>query len=126
MDENRARHVVDALREKGINARTAKEGVYQFGVRIALPDGREAIWDSDGTAGLEAQVMRDGMLVGYVPSIDGSEDFDEQQVIDTILRTDYDKPIAVQRRTAPAAPVARPLPREGGVFRRFLDGFRYK
>jgi len=124
MDENRARHVVDALREQGINARTAKEGVYQFGVRIALPDGREAIWDSDGTAGLEAQVMRDGMLVGFVPSIDGSEDFDEQQVIDTILRTDYDKPIAVQRRTP--APAARPLPREGGVFRRFLDGFRYK
>ncbi len=72
MDENRARRVVDALRERGINARTAKEGVYQFGVRIALPDGREAIWDSDGTAGLEAQVMRDGMLVGFVPSIDGA------------------------------------------------------
>ncbi|HEY3632745.1 MAG TPA: hypothetical protein VGL21_17715 [Jatrophihabitantaceae bacterium] len=126
MDENRARHVVDALREQGINARTAKEGVYQFGVRIALPDGREAIWDSDGTAGLEAQVMRDGMLVGFVPSIDGSEDFDEQQVIDTILRTDYDKPIAVQRRTPAPTPAARPLPREGGVFRRFLDGFRYK
>jgi len=126
MDENRARRVVDALREQGVNARTAKEGVYRFGVRIALPDGREAIWDSDGTAGIEAQVMRDGMLVGYVPSIDGSEDFDDQQVIDTIVRTDYDKPIAVQRRTTPAAPAARALPREGGVFRRFFDGFRYK
>lgn len=127
MDENRARRVVDALRDKGINARTAKEGVYQFGVRIALPDGREAIWDSDGTAGLEAQVMRDGMLVGFVPSIDGSEDFDEQQVIDAIVRTDYDKPIAVQRRTAPTPTTPpRSLPREGGVFRRFLDGFRYK
>lgn len=125
MDENRARHVVDALREHGVNARTAKEGVYRFGVRIALPDGREAVWDSDGTAGLEAQVMRDGMLVGYVPSIDGSEDFTEQQVIDAILRTDYDKPIAVQRRTPPPT-TARPLPREGGVFRRFFDGFRYK
>jgi len=124
MDENRARNVVDALRERGINARTAKEGVYQFGVRIALPDGREAIWDSDGTAGLEAQVMRDGMLVGFVPSIDGSEDYDEQQVIDTIARTDYDQPIARQLRTAP--PPAAPLPRAGGVFRRFFDGFRYR
>jgi hypothetical protein len=127
MEENRARRVVDALREQGINARTAKEGVYQFGVRIALPDGREAIWDSDGSAGIEAQVMRDGMLVGYVPSIDGSEDWDEHRIVDTIANTDYDKPIAVQRKpsTVPAAP-AQPLPREGGVFRRFLDGFRYK
>ncbi len=88
MDENRARRVVDALRERGIDARTAKEGVYQFGVRVSLRDGREAIWDSDGTAGLEAQVMRDGMLVGFVPSIDGSEDFDEIQVIDAIARTE--------------------------------------
>ncbi len=69
MDENRARRVVDALRQRGIDARTAKEGVYQFGIRVSLPGGREAVWDSDGTAGLEAQVMRDGMLVGFVPSI---------------------------------------------------------
>ncbi len=124
MDENRARRVVDALRERGIDARTAKEGVYQFGVRVALRDGREAIWDSDGTAGLEAQVMRDGMLVGFVPSIDGSEDFDEIQVIDAIARTDYDQPVARLRATAP--PPAEPLPRVGGVFRRFLDGFRYR
>jgi hypothetical protein len=124
MDENRARRVVDALRERGIDARTAKEGVYQFGVRVSLRDGREAIWDSDGTAGLEAQVMRDGMLVGFVPSIDGSEDFDENQVIDAIARTDYDQPVGRLRATAP--PPAEPLPRAGGVFRRFLDGFRYR
>lgn len=124
MDENRARHVVDALRQRGIDAHTAKEGVYQFGVRIRLSGGREAIWDSDGTAGLEAQVMRDGMLVGYVPSIEGSESFDEDQVVDAIARTDYDQPIAHQRKTAPAP--AAPLPPAGGVFRRFLDGFRYR
>ena len=122
MDENRARRVVDALRERGIDARTAKEGVYQFGVRVSLRDGREAIWDSDGTAGLEAQVMRDGMLVGFVPSIDGSEDFDEIQVIDAIARTDYDQPIARQRSTAP--PPAPALPPEGGFFRRFIEGLR--
>ena len=116
--------MVDSLRERGIEARTAKEGVYQFGIRIVLPDGREAIWDSDGTAGLEAQVMRDGMLVGFVPSIDGSAEFDEQQIIDAIARTDYDQPIARQHRTAP--PPAAPLPKTGGVFRRFLDGFRYR
>src|SRR3954447_21381486 len=101
MDENRARRVVDALRQRGTDARTAKEGVYQFGIRVSLPDGREAVWDSDGTAGLEAQVMRNGMLVGFVPSIDGSEGFDEHQVIDAIARTAYDQPVARQRKTAP-------------------------
>ncbi len=123
MDENKARRVVDTLRERGTNAHLEKAGVYQFGVRIALPDGRQAIWDSDGTAGLEAQVMRNGMLVGFVPVIDGSEHFDEAEVIDAILRTDYDQPIARRREVAPA-PTA-PLPRQGGVFRRFLGGFRH-
>src|SRR6202034_535368 len=122
MDENRARRVADALRDRGIDAHLAKAGVDQYGVRVSLPGGREAEWDTDGTAGLEAQVMRDGMLVGYVPQIEGSEDFDEQQVIDAIARTDYDQPIARQRAAAPPPS----LPREGGVFRRFLDGFRYR
>ena len=105
MDENRARRVVDALRDRGINAHLAKASVDQYGVRVSLPGGREAEWDTDGTAGLEAQVMRDGMLVGYVPQIEGSEDFDEQQVIDAIARTDYDQPIARQRRPRPGRPV---------------------
>lgn len=124
MEENRARHVVDALRERGIDAHVLKAGVYQFGVRIALSDGREAQWDADGTAGLEANVMRDGMLVGFVPKLPGSEDFDEAATIDAIARADYAMPIATERKTAP--PPAAPLPVEGGVFRRFLDGFRYR
>jgi hypothetical protein len=124
MDEFRARRVVDALRDRGINGHLAKVGVSQYGVRVSLPDGRQAEWDTDGTAGLEAQVMRDGMLVGYVPQIEGSEDFDEAQVVDAIARTDYDQPVARQRSATP--PPAAPLPREGGVFRRFLDGFRYR
>jgi hypothetical protein len=122
MEENRSLRVVDALRERGIDAHVAKVGVYQFGIRIKLPGGREAQWDTDDTATLEAQVMLDGMLVGYVPVIEGSEDFDEQQVVDAIASTDYDKPIATQRTSAP--PAAAPLPREGGLFRRFLGGFR--
>jgi hypothetical protein len=97
-------------------------GVSQIGVRVMLRDGREAVWDTDGTAGLEAQVMRNGVLVGYVPVIEGSEDFDEIQVVDAIARTDYDQPVARQRTTAP--PPAPALPREGGLLRRFLGGFR--
>ncbi len=124
MDENKARRVVDALRERGTDAQMARVGVYQFGVSIRLPDGREATWDSDGTAALEAQVMRNGVLVGYVPQIEGSDDWDEEQIVDAIVRTDYDAPIATQRKSAP--PPAAPLPRRGGLFRRFMDGFRYK
>ena len=98
-----------------------RAGVNQFGVRVSLLDGREAIWDTDGTAGLEAQVMRDGILVGFVPEIEGSENYDERQVVDAIARTDYDQPIARQLSTAPKAP---PLPPEGGFFRRLFGGFR--
>jgi hypothetical protein len=123
MDEFRARRVVDALRDRGVNAHLLR-GTIEFGVTVTLSGGREAEWDNDGTAGLEAQVMLDGMLVGYVPVIEGSEDFDEAQVVDAIARTDYDKPIATQRAEAP--PPAPALTREGGVFRRFLDGFRYR
>ena len=124
MEEMKARRVVDALRDRGTDADLARVGVYQFGISIRLPDGREATWDSDNTAELEAQVMRDGVLVGYVPAIEGSDDFTEEQIIDTIVRTDYDKPIAHQRPTTP--PPEPSLPRRGGLFRRFMDGFRYR
>ena len=124
MEEMKARRVVDRLRDRGTDADLARVGTYQFGVNIKLPDGREATWDSDGTAGLEAQVMRNGMLVGYVPVIQGSESYTEDQIIDAIVRTDYDRPVASQRPTAP--PPAPALPRKGGVFRRFLDSFRYR
>jgi len=123
MEESRARRVVEQLRSRGVLAGVRKAGVYQFGVVVALPDGREAVWDSDGTAGLEATVMADGMLRGFVPTIPGSEDFDEAQVVEAIWHTDYDQPIGRRRETAP--PVAPPLPLEGGVFRRFLEGFRH-
>jgi hypothetical protein len=124
MEEMKARRVVDALRARGTDAELARVAVFQFGVTIKLADGREATWDSDGTATLEAQVMRNGMLVGFVPEIEGSGDYTEEQIVDTIVRTDYDKPIATQRKTAP--PPEAPLPIKGGLFRRFFDGFRYR
>jgi len=122
MEENRARRVVDALRERGIDAHTLRAGVDKFGVQVSLHDGRNAEWDTDGTIGLEAQVMQDGVLVGFVPKIDGSDDFDEAGIVDAIARTNYDQPIATEYAVAP--PPAPALPREGGLFRRFLGGFR--
>lgn len=122
MDEKRALRVVDRLRERGVDAYVERASTYQFGVRVMLRDGRQAVWDTDGTLGLEAQVMRNGMLVGFVPQIPDSEHFDEEQTVLAIAGTDYDHPIA--RRAPAPPPVAAPLPREGGVFRRFLGGFR--
>src|ERR1700758_557607 len=116
MDEIRARRVVDSLRDRGVNAHLLRGGGGQFGVRVPLPGGREAEWDTDGTAGLEAQVMRDGMLVGYVPRIEGSEDFDESRTVDAIARTDYDQPVARQRTRRwgfPPLPRRLPLPVTG-------------
>ena len=78
MDEFRARRVVDALRDRGVNAHLLRGGIGQFGIRVSLTGGREAEWDTDGTAGLEAQVMRDRVLVGFVPMIPGSENFTER------------------------------------------------
>lgn len=116
--------MVDRLRERGIDASLARPNTEQFGIDIRLTHGRVARWDSDGAAGLEALVLQDGDLVGFVPEIEGSEDFDDDQVIDAIARADYDKPVGELRDKAPAA--APPLPPAGGVFRRFLDGFRYR
>jgi hypothetical protein len=124
MEENKARRVVDALRERGTNADLALVGTTQVGVRILLADGREAIWDSDDTASLEAQVMRNGDLVGFVPEIEGSGDYTDEQIVDAIVRTDYDQPIATRLPKAP--PPAPALPVRGGLFRRFMDGFRYR
>ena len=123
MDENRARRVADALRDRGIDAHLENAGIDIYGVRIVLGDGREAIWGNEGTASLEAEVLLDGDLVGFVPEIPGSADFDEAQVVDAIARADYAQPVGHERPEAP--PPAPALPHEGGLFRRFIGGFRY-
>lgn len=123
MDENRARRVADALRDRGVDAHLDKSRVGVYGVRVVIGGGREAIWGTEGTASLEAQVMLEGDLVGFVPEIPGSGSFGEAQIVDAIARADYDQPEGRERAEAP--PPGKPLTREGGVFRRFLDGFRY-
>ena len=122
MDENRARRVADALRERGIDAHLETAGIDIFGVRVVLSGGREAIWGNEGTSSLEAEVLLDGDLVGFIPEIAGSEAFDEAQIVDAIARADYDEPEGHELPEAP--PPAPPLTREGGLFRRFLGGFR--
>lgn len=89
MREDKARAAVAALREQGVMAHVEQPGVYRFGIRVVIPDGRQAIWDTDGTAGLEAQIMRDNVLVGFISQIPGSEEFDEAQVVSAIAAADY-------------------------------------
>ncbi|HEX7355515.1 MAG TPA: hypothetical protein VF288_11865 [Mycobacteriales bacterium] len=90
MEPSRAERIVAALRERDVMAHVAGAGVYRAGIRVVIPDGREALWDTDGAAALEAQVLRDGVLVGFVPSIEGSEDFDDAQTVAAIAAADYD------------------------------------
>jgi len=123
MQENRARKVTDALRDRGIDAHMHNEGIDIYGVRVVLGGGREAVWGTEGTTSLEAEVLLDGDLVGFIPEIPGSAAFDEAQIVDAIARADYDEPIGRELPEAP--PPAPPLMREGGLFRRFIGGFRY-
>ncbi len=128
MDEQRAHRVVDALRARGLFAHVERAGVYQFGIRVRVAEDRVAIWDTDGTAGLEAQVMRNGVLVGFVPTIPGSEAFDEAQTVDAIAGTDYDAPPPPARPASarpPGGDGRRPTPSAAPApsrWRRWLGG----
>ncbi|MBV9449525.1 MAG: hypothetical protein JO345_26885 [Streptosporangiaceae bacterium] len=122
MDENRARRVADALRDRGVDAHLESTGIDVYGVRIVLGAGREAVWGNEGTSSLAAEVLLDGDLVGFIPEIPGSDSFDEAQVVDAIARADYREPVGRELPQAP--PPGPPLTREGGLFRRFLGGFR--
>jgi hypothetical protein len=89
MQEQEATQVVAALQARGVRASLARPGLYRFGVRVQIGDGREVLWDVDGAAGLEAQVMRNGVLVGFVPKIPGSADFTVEQQAEAIAAADY-------------------------------------
>ena len=124
MQEQQVERVVARLRAGNVMAHVYSGGVYEFGVRVVLADGREAIWDADGAAALDAQIMRDGMLVGLVEDVPASENFTDDEVVDAIARADYDQPVGRLRSTAP--PPEPALPVEGGFFRRMFDGFRWR
>src|SRR5438067_9502726 len=108
MDEAVANEVVDLLRTRRIFAAlNRRAGVCNVAVRVVIPDGREAIWDNDGAAGLEAMVLRDGVLVGFVPNIPDTDDLDAGAIADLIAGTDYDASPPPARPSATAVP--RPL-----------------
>src|ERR1700733_13218779 len=99
MQEDRARRVADALRDRGIDAHLLNEGIDIYGVRVVIGGGREAVWGLEGTSSLDAEATA------------------------ASARPDSDEPVGHERAEAP--PPGKPLMREGGLFRRFIGGFRY-
>jgi hypothetical protein len=89
MQPAEAEQIVELLRQRRIMAHVHPTGLQNAAIRVVLPGGREALWDADSAAGLEAQVLADGMLVGFVPLIAGSESFDIQQSADAIAGAEY-------------------------------------
>jgi hypothetical protein len=112
VEESVAEEVVERLRAQRIFAHVNRRvGVYNVGVRVVIPDGREAIWDNDGAAGLEAMVLRDGVLVGFVPQVPDSDDLDAAAISEIIAATDYDAPPPPSPKSNPtAAPATIPAP----------------
>jgi hypothetical protein len=107
VDEAIAADVVERLRARRIFASVNRRaGVYNVGVRVVIPDGREAIWDNDGSPGLEAMVLRDGVLVGFVPLMPDTDDLDAAAITEIIAAADYDNPPA----PSPATPTPPPSP----------------
>jgi hypothetical protein len=89
MQPDQAEQIVTILRSRRVMAHVHPTGLQNSAVRVVLSGGREAIWDGDSAAGLEAQILADGMLVGFVPLIKGSEDFNTEQSADAIQHADY-------------------------------------
>lgn len=89
MEADEVEQVVQGLSERGFIASVHRPALNRACVRVVLPGGAEALWDTDGAAGLEAQVMADGMLVGYVATIPGSASFTVAQTVDAISRAKY-------------------------------------
>lgn len=96
-------------------AHVASTGLYRYGIRVVLADGREALWDADGTAGIEAQILRDGMLTGFIPKLDGSEEWGIAETVEAIASANYDDP--VNNDPGSIGAVERPPPGERGGIR---------
>lgn len=89
MDSDRAERLTAELRSRGVMAHMVHAGVYEFGIRVVLDDRIEALWDMDGAAGLDAEIVNEGALIGFVPHVPGSEDFSEEQLVHCIATTNY-------------------------------------
>jgi hypothetical protein len=93
MDEQKAEAVVTRLRDRGVMAHVEHLGVYQVAVRVVLPDGREAMWDPEGTTAIGAEILLDGDLVGFIEPTGGDTELDVDTIVGIIARADYGPPL---------------------------------
>ncbi|WP_069631137.1 hypothetical protein, partial [Streptomyces niveus] len=117
MDADRAERLTAELRARGVMAHLVHAGVYEFGIRVVLDDRIEALWDMDGAAGLDAEIVNEGALIGFVPHVPGSEEFTEEQMVNTIATTNYALD-TLQRPADRASSTGTPRP--GAVLRHRL------
>ncbi|MFJ4770303.1 hypothetical protein ACIP88_14450 [Streptomyces uncialis] len=120
MDAERARRMVEQLRAREVMAHLVEAGVYEFGIRVVIDGGIEALWDIDGAAGLDAEIVDEGTLIGFVPHVPGSENFTEQQLVDAIATTNYSTeglhpPTDAPPHPPPPGPVAPAPPADGDL-----------
>ncbi len=92
------------------------------GSAYSCPTGAGLFWDADDSDVLSATVMRDGVLVGYVPIVADSAGLDDQATVKVIARTDYDAPHGQHRERA--LPLGPAKPTRRGLLARALEGFR--
>lgn len=114
MEESTTKAVTEGLRARSVMAHVASTGLYRFGVRVVIPDGREALWDADGTIGIEAQILRDGVLTGFIPKLEGSDDWGADEIIEAIAAVRYDDP-ALNARGSVGQPERPPVGQRGGL-----------
>lgn len=105
MDAERVDRMVARLRARDVMAHRTEPDLYTFGIRVVIGDGSEALWTVGGAGGLDAQVVRDGVLVGWVPHVDGSESFTDEQTVEAIAAARYS-----EEGLRPPAPDDRPPP----------------
>lgn len=117
MDKNKAEQVVEQLVAWDVPASLVPLGLHTAAVRVRMSGGREAVWDADGAAGLEAHVLRDGVLVGFVPKLPGSEALAAGHSAWLIATADDDLSAARQHDAdpPPRLAVAGPAPRPGAA-----------
>ena len=90
METGAAEDVVAQLHRWNLPASVVPRGGGRAAVRVRLPLQREAVWDSDSADGLRAQVLRDGILVGYVPELPGTRGLGPAGAAWIIATAEYD------------------------------------
>ncbi len=93
MDEDGALAMARALAKRGVGCRVTSARPSEYRLLVGLTDGREALWDGHGDV-LEARVLRDGALLGFVslrvvsqPTADAAAELVAEQRYERLVST---------------------------------------